>query len=345
MTDEHQTQPQNEPDETPLIPGHETPTPSVEESRMPVVRQLSILGLVLLGLFSASFVPMIVANFTPEKEDLSAAAEAAVAQETIGDPEAFADISIKGEAAFVWDVNSGEILYEKNADAQLPIASITKLMTALVAYEIIAAETSVAIPDSAIAQNGDSGLRAGETFTFSALADLTLVSSSNDGAFAMAAAAGAALDGSAPAQSFVEAMNIRANELGLTNTYFRNPTGLDITESEAGAFSSARDVAKLMEYILRKHPSILEATTEPGSIFYNQNGEYHEAENTNYTVNQIPGIIGSKTGYTALSGGNLAVAFDASVNRPVILVVLGSTYTGRFNDVLTLTQATQQAVQ
>lgn len=276
MTDEYHTS-QNEPDDTPLIPAHEEPAPG-EESRMPVVRQLSILCLVLLGVLSASFVPKIIANFTPEKEDLTAAAEAAVTEETRGDPQAFADVSIKAEAAFVWDVNSGTALYEKEADEQLPIASITKLMTALVAYEIIASETNVSITDSAIAQNGDSGLRAGEAFRFSALADLTLVSSSNDGAFAMAAAAGAALDESAPAQSFVEAMNVRAKELGLTNTYFRNPTGLDINEDEAGAYSSARDVATLMEYILREHPSILEATTEPGSVFYNQNGEYHEAE-------------------------------------------------------------------
>ena len=327
----------------------DTATPEVSltpaPNRLPVVRQLSILGLVLLAIFSASFIPEIIAQFTPGDAEV-ASVRASEADDTNSiDLTAFDGLSLRAEAAFVVDVNTGEVLYEKNPDLQLPIASITKLMTALVAYEIVAQETNVSIPTLAIEQDGDSGLREGELFSFSALTDLTLVSSSNDGAFAIAAAAGAFLDETAPAESFVEAMNIRADELGLTKTYFRNPTGLDITESEAGAYGSARDIAMLVDHILKTQPEILEATTEAASIFYNANGEYHEAENTNYTVSQIPGIIGSKTGYTTLSGGNLAIAFDASVNRPVIVVVLGSTYTGRFDDVLALTNAAQEAVQ
>ncbi len=320
-------------------------TPMPERDRMPVVRQLSILGLLLLAIVSASVAPTIIARFTPGDEEAAAAGASIDAETTPVGPAAFENVSIKADSAYVIDVNTGNVLYEKNSDTQLPIASITKLMTALVAYEIVAKETSIAVPSMAIEQDGDSGLHAGESFSFTTLADLTLLSSSNDGAFAMASVAGAFLDESAPAQSFVEAMNIRADELGLTKTYFRNPTGLDITESEAGAYGSARDIAVLVDYILRNKPEILEATTEIASVFYNVDGEYHEADNTNYTVSQIPGIIGSKTGYTTLSGGNLAIAFDASVNRPVIVVVLGSTYTGRFDDVLALTNAAQVAVQ
>lgn len=329
----------------------ETPAaePALDEAlsrpRMPVGGQLAILGVILLAIFSTSAVPKILANF---KEGNDTAAEHVRTAETNeiqpADLSAFDDVSIEGAAAFVWDVRTQRVLYEKNPDEEMPLASITKLMTALVAYEIIARDTTVAVPHMAILQDGDSGLMDGETFSLGALADLTLMTSSNDGAFAIATAAGALLDDEEPAATFVEAMNIRADELGLTQTYFRNPTGLDISESDAGAYGSARDVAFLMEHILETKPAMLEATTDANSLFYNDAGAYHEAENTNYVVEHIPGLIGSKTGYTTLAGGNLAIAFDASLNRPIIVVVLGSTYDGRFADVLRLSEAAREAI-
>jgi D-alanyl-D-alanine carboxypeptidase len=328
----------------------DTPIPEAAplepQTRMPVVRQLSLLALVLLAVLSASMVPSIIAKFSPEHDMQTAAASEPSARESTDEhSDAFGDVSVRAKSALVVDTTTGDVLFAKDADEQLPIASITKLMTALVAYEIMETHAAVTVPAAAVAQDGNSGLAAGESFSFTTLADLTLMSSSNDGAFALAAAAGAALDADAPAQSFVEAMNVRAKELGLTETYFRNPTGLDISETEAGAYSSAHDIATLLTYILAHHPEILEATTEPDSVFYNSDGASHEAENTNYTVREIPGIIGSKTGYTTLAGGNLAVAFEPSVNRPIIVVALGSTYTGRFDDVLALVHAATTAVQ
>lgn len=319
-----------------------------QPERMPVVRQLALLGLVLLCAFSLSTVPRVIANL--RADDVGSRITDIVDRSeeegiTMPDLSVFSEVTISGSAAFVWDVATQRILYEKDPDAQLPIASITKLMTTLVAHEILARETTISIPMLALLQDGDSGLRDGERFSFDALSDLTLMSSSNDGAYALAAAAGALLSEDDPAETFVEAMNIRAQELGLTQTYFRNPTGLDISETEAGAYSSARDVAFLLEYIVREKPEILEATTEIASIFYNTDGAYHEADNTNAVVRDIPGLIASKTGYTALAGGNLAVAYDAGLNRPIIIVVLGSTYTERFDDVLELVEASRASVQ
>ncbi|MEX0930709.1 MAG: serine hydrolase [Candidatus Paceibacterota bacterium] len=316
-------------------------------TRMPVVQQLTVLGMILLAIFSSSFIPDILSNITSHT--------AAQVSEIPADPAAnsndliksdgFENITVTAKSAFVYDVHSKKVLYEKNPDEQLPIASITKLMTALVAHEIIEKTAVVSIPELAILQESASGLMYGETFSFDVLADLMLLSSSNDGAVAIAAAAGAALDNAAPAQTFVEAMNVRADELGLTETYFRNPTGLDISETEAGAFGSARDIASLMEYILKNIPELLEATTQSANVYYNQTGEFHEVENTNHIVNKITGLIGSKTGYTTLAGGNLTVAFDASLNRPIVVVVLGSTYNGRFNDVLTLSEAARSEIK
>lgn len=316
------------------------------QNGMPVVRQLLMLSLVLLAIFSASFVPKTLAKLQGDERERPAT-ELTEVDPTSSAPNTavFDGIDIRGTSAFVWDVNAQRVLYEKAPDEQLPIASITKLMTALVAFKIIDENADIEIGASAISQDGESGFMAGERFTLRTLADLTLISSSNDGAFAIAAAAGALLDEEDPARTFVEAMNVEAEELGMTQTYFRNPTGLDISTTEPGAESSARDIAFLMEHILKEHPGLLEATTRSSSVFYNENGAYHETENTNYALGDIPGIIGSKTGYTTLAGGNLAVAFDASLNRPIIVVVLGSTWSDRFGDVVKLSDAAREAVQ
>ncbi len=143
---------------------------------------------------------------------------------------------------------------------------------------------------------------------------------------------------------FVAAMNIRAEELSLHSLSFHNPTGLDRSSTQAGAYGSARDVSFLMEYILEQYPDLLISTTRPSDRIFNTSGAYHDAENTNAIVSEIPNLLGSKTGYTELAGGNLTVAFDAGYNRPIIVTVLGSTRSGRFSDVTTLIEAATRIV-
>lgn len=324
-------------------------TTSVEETTMnvPVREQLLILGIIMLLIFGAGYAPTQISK-TEEKnttEDVRTfqAPNADILENPVNTEQLFSDLSIRAEAAYVWDVRAQRALYKKNPDSQLPLASITKLMTALVANELLEQNESIPVTASAILQEGNSGFHDGETFTREDLLNLTLLSSSNDGAFAIAASAGALITSDGDASTFVEAMNIRAKELGLTQTYFRNPTGLDISETESGAYGSARDVTFLFEHILTEYPGILVATTEQSATIANNNGETHQAENTNPIVDRIPGLIGSKTGYTDLAGGNLAIAFDVAFNRPIIVVVLGSTRSGRFDDVLTLVDRTEQA--
>jgi D-alanyl-D-alanine carboxypeptidase len=172
-----------------------------------------------------------------------------------------------------------------------------------------------------------------------------MLASSNDAAFALAAAVGSIIDKSNPNQTFVNAMNIRAEELGLNNFKFFNPTGLDIDSTQAGAFGTAREVTFLMEYILENYPNILEPSTFTATRVYNETGSYHSAENTNPIVTQIPNLLGSKTGYTDIAGGNLTIAFDAGYNRPIIITVLGSSFDGRFSDVKKLVDAVKKSGQ
>lgn len=103
-------------------------------------------------------------------------------------------------------------------------------------------------------------------------------------------------------------------------------------------------MAFLMEYIVLNEPDILTFTREDRTRVYSDTGQYHDAENTNYYVDKIPGLIGSKTGYTDLAGGNLVIAFNAGLNRPVVAVVLGSTLQERFTDIAKLVAETEKYV-
>lgn len=324
------------------------PNSNQTTSSYPVGQQLAVLLVLLTLLFSSYLVPRITDQLVTERASGSDTSANVTAAAT-ATPPAIADDSVPhiseldadigATAAFVWDVNAQRALYKKAPDESLPLASITKLMTALVAYELVSGDKSIQISMADIMQSGSSGLLDGESFALADLTDMTLLSSSNDGAHAIASVVGAEITEDGNAQAFVKAMNIRAEELGLTQTHFRNPTGLDESASTPGAAGSARDVTFLLEYILLHHPTLLEATTAQTDRFYNQNGAFHNAENTNILVDDIPGLIGSKTGYTDLAGGNLTIAYDAGLNRPIIITVLGSSWRGRFNDVATLVDA------
>jgi len=310
---------------------------------VPVAQQLILLTAILTLLLGGAVLPRLHTMFNTD-EDTEIINESSFTTASLVDksepPTTFADLNLAAESVFVWDVHNQRILYSTNPDEQLPIASITKLMTALVAAKILTNDANVAIDNEALDQYGTSGLFENELFTKQALTDLMLLTSSNDGAYALASAAGQSLDKKDSANTFVKAMNIEAVELGLTNTYFINPTGLDIDAVQAGAFGSARDINFLMEHLILNEPDVLALTTELAAEVTSGSGFSHIARNTNQWVGTVPGLLGSKTGYTDLAGGNLVVALDAGLNRPVIITVLGSTRQERFTDVRKLIDAT-----
>lgn len=259
-------------------------------------------------------------------------------------PQKIEEISLNAKAAYVWDIKEQRALYSKNSDSSLPLASITKLMTALLAYELVAGEETFSVPISAIRQEGSSGLVAGERLGLQALSELSLVSSSNDAAYTMGASVGSLLGDRDPMSQFIAGMNIRAEELGLYTLEFKNTTGLDESQTVPGAVGSAKDVSFLMEYIIREYPEIISPTKNTETLIYNTAGAYHLADNTNEVVMKIPNILGSKTGYTDLAGGNLTIVFDAGLDRPIVVTVLGSTREERFTDVLKLVEAVQASL-
>lgn len=259
----------------------------------------------------------------------------------------FEHVQISAQAAIVQNINTGNILYAKNAYEPLPLASLTKVVTALTATEILSEyrKDIVQINWKDLQPEGDDTLIPGEHFTVQHLLDYTLVTSSNDAARAIASAAGAFLtqgsDMQTPEDAFIARMNTVAQRIGMEDTHFFNESGLDedAANREAGAIGSAHDIATLFEYVLDHAPALLEATRADALTVQSKEGYIHHLENTNEIVGNLPNIIGSKTGFTETAGGNLAVVIDPSLNDPIVIVVLGSSKEGRFKDVERLTAA------
>jgi D-alanyl-D-alanine carboxypeptidase len=260
----------------------------------------------------------------------------------------FANVSIVGKAAIVFDVKSGKVLYQKNADEVLPLASITKIMTAVTALDLLPNYTVITINKEFLKEEGDSGFYRDEKWKLRDLLDFSLVTSSNDGVAAIASAAGAVGSGTKDLdigrEEFIAKMNAKALVIGIPDAHFFNESGLDVSATQSGGYASARDVAKLFSYALKNRPEIFEATRYKNTTVTSLDKITHPAKNTNESIDDLPGVVGSKTGFTNLAGGNLAVIFDPGLARPVVIAVLGSTAEGRFSDVTLLAQKALEAI-
>jgi len=231
---------------------------------------------------------------------------------------------LKAQSACVFDSIKNKSLFNLNATAQLPLASLTKLMTAVIAKEYLPEFILVKISREAIKKDGDMGLIVGENWKLQDIIDVMLISSSNDAAFAIA--------NTFP--EFITHMNQKAQQMDLFQTHFLNVSGLDISNSTAGAYGSCEDITKLIKYIIENHPNLLEATTQDEICF-----DDRCFKNTNKISSKLPSFIAGKTGFDDLAGGNLVVVVDKGLNHPIIITVLGSTREDRFTDVEKLYQS------
>lgn len=285
-------------------------------------------GIALTALCAVLALFLFIPLSLPGEDTPSAAAPAPAA------PNAFASVPITAKAAIVYDLATGETLYAKNADAQLPLASLTKLLTVYAALDHLE-EADVVIPEEAAGLTPPRAFNAGQTFAFEDLARLTLVASLNDGAAAIAEAAAAAQN-----QSSLDTLAAAAAGLNLTQTYAINGSGLDVSTVTSGGYGSARDLARLAGAIAEKAPHIAYATTRPTAEAVSRGGTRYRVRNTDPIVNTVPGLLLSKTGLTDLAGGNLALVIDVGMGHPVAVVVLGSTEAERFTDGAALVAAT-----
>ncbi|MCF7843599.1 hypothetical protein K9M47_01740 [Candidatus Gracilibacteria bacterium] len=247
----------------------------------------------------------------------------------------FDGIDVRAKSYVVYDIVDKKIISEKNSSDVLPVASITKVMTALTARIHNDKTKNITIGQSSIDGAYDLGLKKGQIFNLDELLKYTLVFSSNDGAQAIA-------DGLGGRNFFISQMNTDATTLGL-DLHFTSPAGLD-ENGKIGGEGSALSIAKLTALARREFPEVFEATTRRRTNVTANTGRIIGIPNTNQNVNKFPGIEMSKTGYTDIAGGNLVIVVDILIGHPVAIVVLGSTLTERFTDVEILYKALLSSV-
>lgn len=203
-------------------------------------------------------------------------------------------VSVSAQSAILIEQRSGRVLYEANADEERLIASITKIMTAVVAlkYGKLYAEYTVTAED--MAEGSSMYLQVGETLTLEELLYGLMLASGNDAALAVAHCVSGDVD------RFVRLMNRTAKELGMNSSSFANPNGLDAE----GHYSTARDMAKLTAHALQDPTFRRIVSTDVITL----NGRY--LSNHNKLLNTCRGCIGVKTGFTQAAGRTLVSATD-----------------------------------
>ncbi len=241
-------------------------------------------------------------------------------------PPVFQAPKLEAKGAVVYDPKQDKVLYGQNENQALPLASITKVMTALLGYEQLDPDQKITITDQDLSLGSNGGLEANKTWLYHDLADFMLTTSSNGAAMAIARTMA-----TKTGTDFAVLANNKARELTLSTLSYRNPTGLD-QNGGPGAVGSPSDIAKLMAYVTVYKPELLASTKWSSIKKTTVDGSAIYGSNTNLIIKTIPGFLGSKTGLTDLAGGNLTVIFDAGIDRPIVVVVLGSSQEGRFTD-------------
>ncbi len=207
------------------------------------------------------------------------------------------------------------ILAERNKNVPLPIASVTKLMTALVASEQLDLDANITVPGDAMAGKGSAGvIMGGEIFSGHDLLHSLLLPSDNDSAETFAAAIGR--------DKFVAFMNATAQELGMTDTHYGTPTGLDYPGPVNHA--TAEDLVTLATDMLKNHPEILAVTREKTATIYDTLGVAHVLTNTDQLLSaQLPfEVVGGKTGETPAALKNLVLITKAPNDAGYIISVI-----------------------
>lgn len=220
---------------------------------------------------------------------------------------------IKGESAIVVDVESGRVLYAKNADSPRAVASTQKIVTALCVLDAGNIDKPVTIsPSDGACEPTKLGLKPGETYSRRELLKVLMVKSANDVARSLARDVGGDQEG------FSACMNRKCAALGMRNSYFLNPNGLPMP----GQYSTARDMAIAARAAYRS-PLIRSYTATKAFTFTFNDGHTRLIENTNKLLKTVPYCDGLKTG-TTNAAGRCLVASGSLNGRSVIVVVLKS---------------------
>lgn len=226
-------------------------------------------------------------------------------------------LQITAQAAYFIELGSGRVLYEQDKDLKLPIASLVKIMTVIVALENNNLADEVKVSQRAAGMEPDSMLlKAGETLSVEEILYGIFLVSANDGAEALAENHPEGREG------FIKQMNAKAKQLGLKDTLFINPTGLQ--EDGEKQYSTAFEVAVMSRYAIKYFPYLVDITSKDHVIL--PQTSTHQDYDLYSGINLLttyPGVVGFKTGYTPEAGLTL-VTLAKRENYQVLGVLLGS---------------------
>lgn len=224
---------------------------------------------------------------------------------------------LTAHAALAFDLNSGAILYSNNLDEKMPIASLTKLMTALTVINHADPKFQVTITKADETPIGSTvGLVAGERINVSSLLAAMLIPSGNDAALALANFV------SGTPEKFADLMNQDAESLHLVNTHFSNPVGWDSYDKQEN-FSNTLDLIKIVQEFL-KHEQLRQIVGTRKISVSSADGKYvHQLQTTNKLLLDDPDVLGIKTGFTSKALGNLIILVNRG-DSEIVTIVLGS---------------------
>ncbi len=255
----------------------------------------------------------------------------------------FSDLTLENaHAAIILDVDSGTILYEKNATQKRSLASITKLVTAMITIDRVRdLNEVVTIPESVMHIEGTTvgcptsvicnsePFHTGEKVYLKDVLRSMLMFSANDAATVL----GVHIAGSE--EEFAKLMNARMKEIGAGNTHFCRPSGLEFDADVESCYSSAYDIARAIAHLLQydKYNVLWDMMRTKEVVFKSVDGKFeHELKNTDRLIGELPNLVGAKTGFTPRAGYCLAmVTSDANKKHKIISIVLDDYH--RFDDV------------
>lgn len=222
---------------------------------------------------------------------------------------------ITASSALLYDTNSEKVLFQKNPKAKLPMASLTKIMTAVVALENKKQDDKYLVHGSDLVGEDSMGLEAGEVLSREELLYGLMLHSGNDAAETLAS------NFKGGRSAFIKAMNDKAKSLGLKNTNFTNPTGL---EGDGTQYTTAYDLVVITRYALVNFPTFRKiSATFDYTISQTLTHKEYDLENETNLLTSYPGVKGVKTGFTPEAGLCLVTYLDYS-GYQIIGVVLAS---------------------
>lgn len=223
--------------------------------------------------------------------------------------------AVSGKSAYVYDLATEEVLFAKNESTRLPMASLTKIMTAIIALEHKNANDAYNVQVRDLVGEDSMGLVTGETLSLEELLYGLILHSGNDAAEVLA-------DNFPEGRNaFIHSMNLKAQALGLTNTHFTNPTGL---EGDGQQYTTAEDLVVMTRYALTNFPIFDQvASTFDYYIPPTATHQAYSLENETNLLTSYPGVKGVKTGYTPEAGLCLVTYLEYGGHK-IIAVLLGS---------------------